>query len=647
MGMGILATSMMLAMMGVPLTGATQPVVRLQDQLPFGVFWAWERCKFNAEHAGITIPEYAEKTLKLLRDMNCDAVWFVHGPGKEAAPWAMPMMEKYGLKGMVASDLINFYYDGAISRGLDFVEKRADDSAAVYAQYPSLLGYVLKDEPLYCNVQHTDYFFETMHRADPAHDAAVIAMPHQFQAYIEDTSLPVVCTDIYHFGGEGSRWIPQPSHVSKASYRKTVHNAVTAAARRGKHAWIMPMVFGNTWGPNYWDKDGRHWALPGCYFHWRMPTPAEARWQVWEAIRGGAKGVIFYLLNDSPRATEADMLPESPRYKKVMAEMKGYKLVEKFGEKVLSQEKKELDPARALTFPGGDPTEQFKAVGEAFGALAPHKGILLKSRRALFPVFFPADGVFQAQTFQRDGDKARLGIIVNDDVVARRTVRVRVAKNVCRVIDLNGGDLEIETSSNGLFNSFELTLEPGSGAILAASFADGRAGFPLMREDFSNGKTKGAVNADVAEQTRFTMFGIGADWQLKLKKGADGSKPAFTLSRLTNAKSANNTVFMNLNRRKRNGTVFLDLNGDLETTEVTAVLDAKAVAEETDVLHTGQKDAVSDSKDALRRVIWKSGDMLPAVVPVGTTGLEFRLGSPKDSLREVVLWFVPDAGGGK
>ena len=44
MSVGILATGMMLAMMGVPSTDATQPVVRLQDQLPFGVFWAWERC---------------------------------------------------------------------------------------------------------------------------------------------------------------------------------------------------------------------------------------------------------------------------------------------------------------------------------------------------------------------------------------------------------------------------------------------------------------------------------------------------------------------------------------------------------------------------------------------------------------------------
>jgi len=30
-------------------------------------------------------------------------------------------------------------------------------------------------------------------------------------------------------------------------------------------------------------------------------------------------------------------------------------------------------------------------------------------------------------------------------------------------------------------------------------------------------------------------------------------------------------------------------------------------------------------------------------MPMGVTGLEFRLGDKEDSLREVRLWFVPDA----
>ena len=616
---------------------------RLKDEFPFGVFWAWERNDFNSKFAGLTHEQYAEKELKLLKDMNCDAVWFVHGPGAKNAPWFMPMMEKYGVKGMVASELINLYYDGEVSKGLDFVDKRAANTAKTYSQYKSLLGYVLKDEPLFCSVQHTDYFYDAMRRADPAHDAAVIAMPPQYQTYLEDTQLPVVCTDIYHFGGDKSVWIPHPARESRRTFRGTVHNAVTAAEKAGKHVWIMPMVFANIWGPNYWDAEGRRWALPGSYEHWRMPTPAESSWQVWEAVRGGAKGVLFYLFNDARHYTEESLAPGSKDRKRMQAALDEYGVVAKHGSNVLVQVKKEIDPGNALTKPGGDPTPQFLSIGGAFGALAPHKRRLLASRRALFPVFFPEGADVKAQTFEERDSRTRLGILVNDDIEKAVRARIRVAKNVVRVRDLNGGELPIADLGVDKFNVFEVAIAPGGGAILEAEFTGGYAGFPLLCEDFSRGSAKGVIDDAVAEKSRYAMFGIGADWQLRLKKGADASKSAFTISKLTNAKSANNTVFMNLNRKRELGTVFLDLHGDFKSLEVTAILDPKATEEKTDVLHTGEK-AVSDASAAApRRVVWRAGDFLPVAMPMGATGLEFRLGDKEDSLREVRLWFVPDA----
>ena len=622
--------------------GDSQPEPnRLKDEFPFGVFWAWERNEFNSKFAGLTHEQYAEKELKLLRDMNCDTVWFVHGPGAKNAPWFMPMMEKYGVKGMVASDLIAFYYDGQVSKGLDFIDKRAAATAKAFSQYKSLLGYVLKDEPLLCSVQHTDYLYGAMRRADPTHEAAVIAMPPQYQTFIEDTQLPVVCTDIYHFGGDKSVWIPHPAHESRRTFRNTVHNAVTAAEKAGKHAWIMPMVFANVWGPNYWDAEGRRWALPGSYEHWRMPTPAEASWQVWEAVRGGAKGVLFYLFNDARHYSEESLVPGCPDRKRMQKALDAYGVVDKHGSNVLVKVKKEIDPGNALTKPGGDPTPQFLSIGGAFGALAPHKRRLLASRRALFPVFFPEGAIVKAQTFEERDGKTRLGILVNDDINKAVRARVRVAKNAVVVRDLNGGELDIADSSVDGFNAFEIELAPGGGAILEAEFAGGYAGFPLLREDFSRNSPKGAINETVAEKKRYEMFGIAADWQLKLKKGADASKNAFTLSKLTNAKSANNTVFMNLNRNKCVGDIFLDLHGDFKGMEVTAVVDGKAKAAETDILHTGEKKNADSGKSAQRRIVWKAGDFLPVRIPNGITGLEFRLADKADSLRGICLWFVP------
>ena len=519
---------------------------RLKDEFPFGVFWAWERNEFNYKFAGLTHEQYAEKELKLLRDMNCDTVWFVHGPGSKNAPWFMPMMEKYGIKGMVASELIAFYYDGGVSKGLDFVDKRAENTAKTFSKYKSLLGYVLKDEPLLCSVQHTDYFYDAMRRADPSHESAVIAMPQQYQTYIEDTELPVVCTDIYHFGGDKSVWIPHPSHESRRTFRGAVHNAVSAAEKAGKYVWIMPMVFANIWGPNYWDKEGRRWALPGSYEHWRMPTPAEASWQVWEAVRGGAKGVLFYLFNDARHYSEESLTLGSPDRKRMQSALDHYGVVNKYGSNVLVKVKKEIDPGNALTKPGGDPTAQLLSIGGAFGSLAPHKRRLLASRRALFPVFFPESESVKAQTFEERGGGTRLGVLVNDNVEKTVRARVRVAKNVVRVSNLNGGVLHIVDSGIDGFNVFEIELAPGGGAVLEAEFVGGYAGFPLLREDFSRDSAKGVIDDAVVAKSRYVTFGTGGDWQLKLKKGADTSKSAFTLSKLTNAKSANNTVFMNI-----------------------------------------------------------------------------------------------------
>ena len=101
---------------------------------------------------------------------------------------------------------------------------------------------------------------------------------------------------------------------------------------------------------------------------------------------------------------------------------------------------------------------------------------------------------------------------------------------------------------------------------------------------------------------------------------------------------------MNLNRKKELGTVFLDLHGDFKGLEVTAVLDASAAGEKTDVLHTGEKTGSAANAAAPRRVVWKAGDFLPVAMPIGVTGLEFRLRDKEDSLREVRLWFVPDEG---
>ena len=172
----------------------------------------------------------------------------MHGPDKGSVDWFMPMMERYGIKGVVMSDFSSFYYNDDLRKGPDNVFKVAETCAKRFSKYSALLAYTPRDEPGCWNAQHTNYFCEVLRRFDPNHGMVAVMQPTFYQTYVDDTRLEAVCTDIYHFGGEGSRWIPSPRTTSQKTFRRTVHNAVTAAARVGKHAWIMPQAFGNTWG---------------------------------------------------------------------------------------------------------------------------------------------------------------------------------------------------------------------------------------------------------------------------------------------------------------------------------------------------------------------------------------------------------------
>ena len=58
----------------------------------------------------------------------------------------------------------------------------------------------------------------------------------------------------------------------------------------------MPGAFAEIWGDWYYDKDMNVVVQPGAFLNWRMPTAGETRWQVWEGLASGAKGVIYFVL---------------------------------------------------------------------------------------------------------------------------------------------------------------------------------------------------------------------------------------------------------------------------------------------------------------------------------------------------------------
>ena len=616
-----------------------------KEAFPLGVYWAWERNKANAEAAGLDTTNYVAKALALCKAKNCNSVWIVNGPSNPAAPEFLDMCEKAGVKALLNTSLLHAFYNG-LESDLGYVDRLARRTADSIGGKDALLGYILKDEPIMCCVQQVDYFYEVMKRIDPRHrDSTAVAMTPQIQTYIEDTSLPVLCTDIYHFGGLKSNLIPAPQGNSKSCYRATCANAVTVAEQRGKHVWIMPQAFYDIWGFHYYDEQGRHWCEPGTYIHWRMPTVAETRWQAWEAVRAGAKGVIFFILNSGTEYRKADVVEGGRLRAKIDKTLSWYRKHAVMHDKRRTEnELTELPPELALTRFGGATTPQFDALGEAFGRIAKAKDVLLKCRRAPFPVFFSDDPDCTTATFAEPGRTDRAGVVVNDELNGKtRAITFAVPSNVTQVREIGGGEIALSAAKDGL-RTFTLTLEPGDGRCLTASFRGDQPGMQLLHEDFLRHNTKGSVAAFVETRADIS-YNVGGPRSLVYRKEqAVTNAPVFTITGITNRKTANNTVALNLNRTKRNGNLWLSAVGSRTGLRAEAVLDKDAKAQETDIYHLQEnaKDASAKGKDAAPTVPLALVRGMPTALPVGTTGIRFYLDEKNASLQDVKIWYTQE-----
>ncbi len=616
----------------------------LKNFFPTGVFWPWERTKRNADFAGKELWEFVEDTMKVLSENNCNTLWFVNlGTGVNVRK-VCALAEKYKLKVLANNNLLRYYYNGFDS--FDNMEQSARKTVNAIGDCPALLAYVLKDEPQLCNLAHTNYFYKLMKRLDPnKRDSIVVTMNRQTQSFLEDSDMPVICSDIYYFGHNKSINIPNPAGTSQKMFRLNVAGMNKIAAQRNKHSWLMPQMFSDIWGRHY--REGNKMVVePGSYLHWRMPTNAETRWQIWEAIRCGSKGLIFYVLFPPiPLMTPPEQVkPGSPEAKRLKSMDKRAKIAAGWKNQELTQTRIKLDdPAEAMLQPGGKPTPQMLTAGTAFKHLRKYAALLYSRRKADFPVFFSSGPKIKTATFcVPDKPYIRYGIIVNDDLNKSHKFKVLLPLNVNGVKNLNNDSILTLKKEDSAFQSCELELLAGDGCLLEAKFVKNQPGMLLMREDFAQlSQHKVKINKENAKIERFGAFGIDPFYRIKMINNAN--KPVFSIENLTNRKSAVNTVFMNLNKSQKQGTVYCLVNGSLKGVTIKAIADSSKAGEKTNVMHLAEKANKSGSKSVSRKnyVIKTDKFYIPAVIPVGTTSMEFFL-HPEDSINNVVIWFVPN-----
>jgi hypothetical protein len=186
----------------------------------------------------------------------------------------------------------------------------------------TLIGWVLSDEPKADTLPRVERLRERFRDVDPNRFCLVVSMWPQTPLVPAQTNLPVVCVDLYPFFGPKDPNGPHTDGASRAFFRRNARRMVEAIGEKQAVPWIMGMCFSDIWGPRKYDSQWHLVGLPGSYLHWRCPSLAEMRWQVWETLRSRCRGIFIYTLApEAPNPETESLPPPDVAWKHVLAKV--------------------------------------------------------------------------------------------------------------------------------------------------------------------------------------------------------------------------------------------------------------------------------------------------------------------------------------
>lgn len=618
-------------------TNTTSPYASyvLKENFPTGVFWPWERTQPNADHAKMELWAFVDKVMKTLKDHGFNTLWFVNLNNLDYHAKVLTIAEKYGLKVLLNTDAYNVFYNDA--QTLSRVRNLAMKTTARIGHFPALLGYVLKDEPLMCDIETCGYLYNLMKEIDPKRESVSVVMNRQSISYLRDSKLPVVCSDVYYFSDDNSTMLPSPRKPAQNELTNALRNYGENAELYGKHSWFMGQMFGTAWGRHY-RKGDKMIVYPGSYLHWRMPTEAESRWQFWEALRLGTKGTFIYVLFPPVPLYVTPEKATTPYEKKRVANMdKLAKIASTWKGQKLTTKMTERDPGEGMLEPGGEPTKQMRAVTPFMKLMRANEKLLLARKTADFPVFFATDNETNTATFI--SGKRWLGVIVNRNVDKNRKVTILLPPNVKAIRNIaNGKSIPIVNAKNE-FRKIQLNMKAGDGALLEAEFSR-EPGMRFCLESFNQPLINRMTINKNAEIFQYGRYGADTNRALRLKKDGDPTMPVCAMLNLTKKSNSQRTYSMNLNLKKRAGIIYGLARGKIKSLQVKTVK-VGIDGEKANFAHLRNNSKVSLHKmDG--KLLHKGDSQIPFIVPVGTNALEFYLSNPKDYIDDITVWFVPD-----
>ncbi len=422
------------------------------DWVPLGAYLSWERPTALAQYRGVDRWQDIEDRLDQLVENSVDTLW-VSNLLEADTPRLIEECEMRGLRLIASLNTVEAkvpgrldsptYYNTAIPR----VVNLAGDSN-------TLAAWVLSDEPGSAEIAKLEALRQKFRYYDPERFCLTVAMWPQVPAVVQQTNHPVFCVDLYPFFGPNDPNGPHTDSDSRLFFRSKAAVMVNSIGEGEAVGWVMAQCFSEIWGPRRFDVNGHLIGLAGSYLHWKCPTLAEMRWQVWESLRSGSKGIIIYMVApEAPNpATETAPSPTS------------------VPPSILATQVTDLGP-NALTKPDSTATPQLQELGIAYRRIRPHAALIRRWERldSSLSGITPTTAPLASATYFSDPQTSNRSylVIINDDLQQGSIIPLCLPLNIVSAEDIaRGGSLALTSDVANNLRRTQVQLQAGEGTIL-------------------------------------------------------------------------------------------------------------------------------------------------------------------------------------
>ena len=420
------------------------------DFVPLGVYLSWELPSHCAAYSGIERWEDICRRLDVCVENHVNTLW-VTNMSEAELPRLIKECERRNLKLLVSMGSIEGKIKGRWNNDGAYYQATIPRVVKLAGSSKALVGWVLSDEPSEENLPNMEILRQKFRKLDPDRFCLVVSMWPQTPSVPKKTNLPVVCVDLYPFFGPDDVNGPHTDASSRSFFRNNARKMIESIGEKNAAAWIMGQCFVEIWGPYKYADNSRLIALAGAYLHWRCPTLAEMRWQVWETFRSQSKGIIFFQL--------APIFPCKPETAERPSPDVPWK-------DILMKEPTDAGPG-SLTTLDAKATPQLQEIGKIYQSIAPYTKVILKWKAASQPLV-TAEPPAAIQCFVNPEDTSFYAIVVNDDLHSSQTIKLHFKPEVIKVTDIihNQPSIALTKKTNSSDKLGSIKLEAGAGTIL-------------------------------------------------------------------------------------------------------------------------------------------------------------------------------------